>query len=162
MNRHYTTAEYAELCHRLRRHFPGCALTTDVMVGFPGETEEEFEASCQFVREIAFSRVHVFAYSRRPGTVADRLNGQVDNAEKTRRSKQMLTVCRQSAQAYAQTYVNTTVPVLLETPYPDGTVDGHTDTYLSVRVKTDKTSGAMVRVRITGCKGEELYGEETQ
>ncbi len=162
MNRHYTTAEYADLCRRLRQHFPGCALTTDVMVGFPGETEEEFEASCRFVEEIAFSRVHVFAYSRRPGTVADRLPGQVDNQEKARRSKRMMEVCRQSAQAYAQTYINTTVPVLLETPYPDKTVDGHTDTYLTVRVKTDKASGDVVNVRILDCKADELYGEETQ
>lgn len=162
MNRHYTTAEYADLCRRLRKHFPGCALTTDVMVGFPGETDEEFEASCRFVKEIAFSRVHVFAYSRRPGTVADRLPDQIDNTEKSRRSKRMLAVCRQSAETYAQTYINTTVPVLLETPYPDGTMDGHTDTYLTVRVKTDKPSGEMICVRILSCKGEELYGEETQ
>lgn len=162
MNRHYTTAEYADLCRRLRHHFPNCALTTDVMVGFPGETEEEFAASCRFVEEIAFSRVHVFAYSRRPGTVADRLPGQVDNQEKARRSKQMIAVCRQSAEAYAKTYVHSTVPVLLETPYPDGTIDGHTDTYLSVRVTTNKASGEMINVLINGCKADELYGEETQ
>lgn len=162
MNRHYTTAEYADLCRRLRQHFPDCALTTDVMVGFPGETEEEFEASCRFVEETAFSRVHVFAYSRRPGTIADRLPGQVDTAEKTRRSKQMIALCRQTAEAYAEAYVGTTCPILLETPYPDGTVDGHTDTYLTVRVKTDKPSGTIVNVRIFGRKGEELYGEEVQ
>ena len=162
MNRHYTTAEYADLCQRLRKHFPDCALTTDVMVGFPGETDEEFEASCRFVEEIAFSRVHVFAYSRRPGTVADRLPGQVDNQEKARRSKQMIAVCRQSAESYAETYINTTIPVLLETPYPDGTIDGHTDTYLTVRVKTDKPSGSVVNVHISSRKGDELYGEEIQ
>ena len=160
MNRHYTTAEYADLCRRLRNHFPNCAITTDVMVGFPGETEEEFEASCHFVDEIAFSRVHVFAYSRRPGTVADRLPNQVDTAEKTRRSKKMIALCQHSAKIYASTYVNNIVPVLLETPYPDGTIDGHTDTYLSVRVRTDKRSGDVVPVRITSCKGDELYGEE--
>ena len=162
MNRHYTTAEYADLCRRLREHFPGCAITTDVMVGFPGETQEEFEASCRFVKEIAFSRVHVFAYSRRPGTVADRLPNQVDNAEKTRRSKEMIALCRSSAEAYAEAYVNTVVPVLLETPYPDGTVDGHTDTYVSVRVKTDHPGGALIPVCILSRKGEELYGEVTR
>ena len=162
MNRHYTTAEYAALCRQLRHHFPDCALTTDVMVGFPGETEEEFEASCRFVEEIAFSRVHVFAYSRRPGTIADRLPGQVDTAEKTRRSKQMIALCRQTAEKYAEAYVGATLPILLETPYPDGTVDGHTDTYLTVRVKTHKPSGSIINVRILSCKGEELYGEEIQ
>lgn len=160
MNRHYTTAEYTDLCRRLREHFPDCALTTDVMVGFPGETEEEFEASCQFVKEIAFSRVHVFAYSRRPGTNADRFPNQVDKAEKTRRSKQMIAICNQSAEAYSQQYLGKTVPILLETPYPDGTVDGHTDTYITVRVKTSSTSGTIINAIITGRKGELLYGEE--
>ena len=162
MNRHYTTAEYADLCTRLRSHFPDCALTTDVMVGFPGETEEEFNASCQFVKDIAFSRVHVFAYSRRPGTRADRLPNQIDNAEKARRSKEMIAVCRRSAEQYAERYVGKVVPILLETPYPDGTVDGHTDTYLTVRVKTEKTSGSLINAAISACEGEILYGEEAE
>lgn len=161
MNRHYTTAEYADLCNRLRQHFPNCAITTDVMVGFPGETEEEFLASCRFVETIAFSRVHVFAYSRRPGTRADRLPSQVDTAEKSRRSKEMIQICQKTAEEYAKTYVGTTLPILLETPYPDGTVDGHTTTYLTVRVKTDKPSGTIINAHIQSCKGETLYGIET-
>lgn len=162
MNRHYTTAEYADLCRRLRQQFPDCALTTDVMVGFPGETSQEFEDSCRFMQEIAFSRVHVFAYSRRPGTKADRMPNQVDNSEKARRSKQMIAVCRESAEKYADNYVGETIPVLLETPYPDGTIDGHTDTYLNVRIESDKPSGEIINVRITSRKGEQLYGEEIQ
>lgn len=162
MNRHYTTAEYADLCRRLRKHFPGCALTTDVMVGFPGETEEEFAASCKFVESIAFSRVHVFAYSRRPGTIADRLPNQVSNADKNVRSKKMIALCQESANTYAESYVGKTVEVLLETPYSDGTIDGHTDTYLSVLTKTDHPSGMMLRVHIFDCKGDQLYGEEIQ
>lgn len=162
MNRHYTTAEYAQLCARLRHHFPHCAITTDVMVGFPGETDEEFAASLRFVEEMDFSRVHVFAYSRRPGTIADKLPNQVDNNEKTRRSKEMIAVCRRTAERYAAQYVNTTVPILLETEYPDGTVDGHTDTYVTVRVKTDKPGGSIINVAVDSCKGEVLYGTETR
>jgi len=162
MNRHYTTAEYAQLCARLRHHFPHCAITTDVMVGFPGETDEEFAASLRFVEEMDFSRVHVFAYSRRPGTIADKLPNQVDNSEKTRRSKEMIAVCRRNAERYAAQYVNTTVPILLETEYPDGTVDGHTDTYVTVRVKTDKPGGSIINVAVDGCKGEVLYGTDTR
>lgn len=161
MNRHYTTEEYADLCARLRHHFPACALTTDVMVGFPGETQEEFEESCRFVESIGFARVHIFAYSRRPGTHADRLPNQVDNREKSQRSKVMQSICNQSAIAYATQYVGQTVSVLLETPYPDSIIDGHTDTYLTVMVKTDKPEGTLVPVRITDCKGDTLYGEET-
>jgi threonylcarbamoyladenosine tRNA methylthiotransferase MtaB len=160
MNRHYTTAEYADLCARLRRHFPHCAITTDVMVGFPGESVEEFEESLRFVESVAFARVHIFAYSRRPGTNADRLPNQVDNSEKARRSKKMQTVCNKSAEAYAARYIDQTVSVLLETPYPDGVIDGHTDTYLTVVVKTEKTEGTLLPVRIISCKGDVLYGEE--
>ena len=160
MNRHYTTAEYADLCHRLRHHFPNCAITTDIMVGFPGETEEEFEQSCAFAESISFARAHVFAYSRRRGTRADRMPNQVDNAEKARRSKKMQTVCNRSAEEYAAQYVGSCVSVLLETPYPDQIVDGHTDTYLTVMVKTQKAEGALIPVRITECKGDMLYGEE--
>ena len=160
MNRHYTTAEYADLCQCLRHHFPNCAITTDVMVGFPGETEEEFEQSCSFVESIAFARVHVFAYSRRKGTNADRMPNQVDNAEKARRSKKMQAVCSRSAAEYAAQYVGKCVTVLLETPYPDHTMDGHTDTYQTVMVKTKKGEGTLIPVWITTCKGDTLYGEE--
>lgn len=162
MNRHYTTAEYADLCARLRHHFPDCALTTDVMVGFPGESEEEFEETCRFVDSIGFARVHIFAYSRRPGTNADRFPNQVDNREKARRSKRMQEICSKHAEAYASRYVGQTVSVLLETPYPDGCIDGHTDTYLTVMVRTDKPEGTMLSVDIDDCKGDTLYGSETR
>ncbi len=160
MNRHYTTAEFAALCGRLRRHFPDCALTTDVMVGFPGETEEEFADSCRFVAEMAFSRVHVFAYSRRPGTIADRLPNQVEKEVKARRSRQMIAACRRTAEQYADGYIGNTTEVLLETENSDGTVDGHTDTYLTVRVKTTHHSGELIPVHITARQDEWLLGEE--
>ena len=160
MNRHYNTAEFRELCDNLRRLFPNCALTTDVMVGFPGETDEEFLRSLAFVESIAFSRVHVFAYSRRPGTVADRLTGQLTNVIKNERSRQMIETCRRCAETYANSYLGRTVSVLLETPYPDNTVDGLTDTYLTVRTKTDKHSGELINVRIVDIDGEILIGEE--
>lgn len=160
MNRHYTTEEYADLCVRLRHFFPDCAITTDVMVGFPGETEEEFENTCRFVETINFAQAHVFAYSRRAGTRADRFLDQIDNAEKRRRSKQMQTICNKSASSYAANYIGKTVSVLLETPYPDGVMDGHTDTYLTVMVKTNQSEGTLLPVKITSCKGSILYGEE--
>lgn len=159
MNRHYTTAEYADLCERLRLRFPHCALTTDVMVGFPGETAEEFEDSRAFVESIGFSRVHVFAYSRRPGTAADRLPDQVDRQEKSRRSKQMIRTCQKTAEAYADSYIGHDLSILLETVYADGTTDGHTDTYLTVRVTTSAPSGSIITVRIVGRDGETLLGE---
>ena len=100
------------------------------------------------------------AIRRRPGTVADRLPDQVNNQEKTRRSKQMIALCQEAAEDYARTYLGRTVPILLETAYPDGTVDGHTDTYLTVRVATHRSGGEIIPVRITGQNGETLLGEE--
>lgn len=162
MNRHYTTDEFRTLCEKLRCLFPNCALTTDVMVGFPGETEEEFAESLAFVDSIGFSRVHVFAYSRRPGTVADKLAGQLPNAVKNERSRRLIDTYRRNAEDYARTYVGRTVPILLETPHSDGTVDGLTDTYLSVRVPTTRKSGEVVSVRIIGIEGETLIGEAAE
>lgn len=159
MNRHYTTVEFAALCDRLRTLFPGCALTTDVMVGFPGETEEEFEASLRFVRQIAFSRVHVFAYSRRPGTVADKMPDQVSQSVKSARSKRMLAACHEAAAEYAHRQLGRTLQVLLETPHETYT-EGHTDTYLTVHVPTEKKSGSMISVRIVGVQDDILLGEE--
>lgn len=158
MNRHYTTPEFATLCDKLRTLFPHCALTTDVMVGFPGETDEEFSDSLDFVRAMAFSRVHVFAYSRRHGTVADRMPHQVPTAVKTDRSRRMIAAAADSAAAYAASYVGTTTAVLLETEHEDGTVDGHTDTYITVRVNTTHRSGEIVPVTITAVDGDTLIG----
>ncbi len=160
MNRHYTTAEFTTLCEKLRRLFPGCALTTDVMVGFPGETDDEFENSLAFVQSIGFSRVHVFAYSRRAGTVADRMPHQLSSAVKTERSRRMADACHAAAVAYARATIGKTMPILLETIHDNGVADGLTDTYLSVRVATNHHSGELIPVTITDMDGDTLIGIE--
>ncbi len=161
MNRHYTTADYAALCAKLRERFPGCALTTDVMVGFPGETEADFAASLSFTESIGFSRVHVFPYSRRPGTVADKMPDQVPEEEKNDRSHRMIEACRHSADAYAGGYIGKTVTILTETRRADGLTEGLTDTYLTVAAKTAQPAGKMISVRIISYQGGILIGEET-
>lgn len=90
MNRHYTSAEYEELCKRLRDEFEDATLTTDVMVGFSGETREDFETSLEFVKKTGFEKVHVFPYSRRAGTRAAEFPEVIENAEKERRSREMI------------------------------------------------------------------------
>ncbi len=160
MNRHYSTEEFAGLCDKLRALFPNCALTTDIMVGFPGESDEEFENSLSFVKKIAFSRLHVFAYSRRVGTVADKLPQQVSTAVKNTRSRRMTAVGKAAAESYALDYIGKTVEVLLETVNDDGTVTGLTDTYLTVRTSTTHKSGETILVRICATEGETLIGEE--
>ncbi len=157
MNRHYTAEEYRALCDRLRTTFPGCALTTDVMVGFPGETAEEFAASLAFVREIGFSRVHGFPYSRRAGTPAAKAPDQVSNAEKLRRNRELITAAEQSREAYERSLVGQTVTVLPETEQPDGRLEGYTDTYVPVLV-VGGTEGVPCRVKITGYENNVCVG----
>ncbi len=148
MRRQYTTDEYRRVCQQLRAAFPGCALTTDVMVGFPGETEEEFAASLAFVEEMAFSRLHCFSYSRRAGTPAATAPMQVPNAEKARRSKVMCAMGERSRLAYEQSLIGRTVEVLPETRRPDGRVEGYTDTYVPV-VLPDAPLGVPTAVTLT-------------
>jgi len=149
MRRQYTTADYAALCADLRRRFPHCAITTDIMVGFPGETEEEFATTLRFAEEIAFARAHIFMYSRRPGTPAATMSGQVSAGEKAVRAHRLGEVCERTRAEYERRMIGQEVTVLLETPLENGCVEGHTATYVPVCVKTNGRAGDLVTVRIT-------------
>ncbi len=157
MNRHYTTAEYRTLCDKLRSRFPNAALTTDIMVGFPGETEAEFEESLAFAKEIAFSRIHCFAYSKREGTPAAKAVGQVPNAEKARRNRLMIAMGEACADAYAQGLVANTVVVLPETVRDDGCLEGYTDTYVPVVISGGE-EGILCRVHVDSQQNGVCYG----
>lgn len=157
MNRHYTTAEYRTLCDKLRSRFPNAALTTDIMVGFPGETEAEFEESLAFAKEIAFSRIHCFAYSKREGTPAAKAAGQVPNAEKARRNRLMIAMGEACADAYAQGLVGNTVEVLPETVRDDGCLEGYTDTYVPVVISGGE-EGILCRVHVDSQQNGVCYG----
>lgn len=148
MNRHYTSAFYADLCTQLRELFPGCAITTDVMVGFPGESEEEFADTLQFVEQIAFARIHVFAYSERPGTPAARAPDPVSPVDKAARSRRMIALGDRLQEAFARAAIGETREVLLETRREDGWVEGYTREYLPVLVQTNAPAGTPVWVRI--------------
>lgn len=160
MRRQYTSGEYATLCDHLRQRFPGCAITTDFMVGFPGETDEEFAASLAFVQEMKLARVHIFAYSRRPGTPAAKAPDQVTNRVKSARSKTAAEACKDLQQQFAASKIGSKTDVLLETPMKDGTVYGYTPEYVGVFVKTNTSAGNIVSVCITDAKDGECYGEE--
>lgn len=134
MNRHYDSDEYALLCEKLRKHFPGCAITTDIMVGFPQETEEDFAQSLEFAKKISFADAHIFPYSRRPGTIADRLNGQIDKSVKKLRAVQMADISAQTRQAYLSAQVGTVCRVLFEKETSPDFHQGHTDSYVLVKV----------------------------
>jgi threonylcarbamoyladenosine tRNA methylthiotransferase MtaB len=164
MNRHYTPEEYAEVCRLLRGNFPDCALTTDVMVGFPGEDEREFQESLDFVKSIGFSRVHICAYSPRPGTPAAKAPDQVASAEKTRRSHVMSGMCEVSRDDYLDIWNGRDAEVLLEARGENGSLEGYTPQYAPVRIHADDQNslyspGEIVTVRIKGnhdgvCEGE--------
>ncbi len=160
MRRQYTSNEYAALCADLRKRFPGCAITTDFMVGFPGETDEEFADSLAFVQQMQLARVHIFAYSRREGTPAAKAPNQVTNRVKAERSKAAAIACKDLQQQFATSKVGSETKVLLETPMKDGTVYGYTPEYVGVFVKTTASAGNIVSVRITDTKDSECYGEE--
>ena len=129
MRRRYTTAEFAAACELLRRYFPGCALTTDVICGFPGETEADFAQSCAFCEKIAFSRLHVFPYSRRQGTKAADMPGQLTRAAKEERTRQLISIGKKTALAYHQSLVGTVQEVLVEED-----LSGYTRGYVPCRI----------------------------
>ena len=114
MNRHYTTEEYAAGCEILRRYFDNPAITTDVIVGFPGETEEEFETTRAFLERIGFYEMHIFKYSRRAGTRADRMPDQIPEQVKSVRSEILLKLEKQMSKAYRESFLGRNKTVLLE------------------------------------------------
>lgn len=158
MKRKYDTARYLESVELLNKHFPGCAVTTDMIVAFPGETEEEFEESLAFIRKCGFADMHIFPYSRRPGTPADKMPGQHSNATKEARSKAAIAVAEEMSAAYRQALVGSTLPVLFEEA--DGEFyTGHTPNYMKVYVKAADLHNRILPVRITGLHNDGLLGE---
>lgn len=160
MNRHYTTDEYAAVCAALRAAFPGCSLTTDVMVGFPGEDEDEFEQSLRFVEQMGFFKVHIFAYSRRPGTPAAKAPDQVEQKIKAARSRRMAAVCDKERDRQLEALMGAQVEVLLETRTEDGLLEGYTPTYVPVYCRTDAQPGDRVICKLTAFQNGVCYGEE--
>ena len=144
MNRHYTTGEYRQIVRDLRQAFPGCAITTDIMVGFAGETQEEFEASLAFAQEMAFAKVHVFAYSRRPGTRAYTMADQVENRVKEERSRRMIAVTKATQQAFLQAQVGQVEEVLFEQQKARGLWEGYTPNYTHVLLPSGEDLGGRV------------------
>ena len=140
MNRKYTTQEYYDKCCILRKYFNNPAITTDVIVGFPQETEEEFEATKVFLEKVHFYEMHIFKYSRRKGTVADRMEGQVDEKIKTQRSAILLALENKMSKEYRQQHVGKTEEVLIEEIVSENGKDyfmGFTPDYIRVKIACD-------------------------
>ena len=153
MKRKYTTEEYMVSLQRLRNAFPGCAITTDMIVGFPGETEEEFEKSLSFIRQCRFADMHIFPYSRRPGTPAAEMPGQLPNAVKEERSRRAIAVAQDMSRCYHQELLGTTQAVLVEGTEGEHSV-GHAMNYVKIYI-----TGAYPRNEIQTVAVKSLYGD---
>ncbi|WP_274363245.1 tRNA (N(6)-L-threonylcarbamoyladenosine(37)-C(2))-methylthiotransferase MtaB [Paenibacillus thermotolerans] len=154
MRRKYTTAEYAERIARIRERWPEVAITTDVIVGFPGESEEQFEEGYRFMKEIGFSEMHVFPYSKRTGTPAARMDDQVDEEVKNERVHKLIDLSEDMQLKYAQRFVGQVLEVIPEREAKgfegQGLLSGYTDNYLQVVFPgSEELLGQIVRVRIT-------------
>lgn len=158
MNRRYTTADYAELVQKLRDNFDNCAITTDVMVGFPNETEEDFKQSVEFVKKINFAKVHVFPYSQRKGTPAADFENQIPTSQKNIRAKIMSEAAEESRQKFLQSQSGLTFPVLFEREKADKIPHGYTPNYTSVKIFT-KNLGKSLRNQIFYVKIERIEND---
>lgn len=160
MNRHYTTGEYLEKVELLRRYFENPAITTDVIVGFPGETEEEFAVTEKFLEQVHFYEMHIFKYSKRQGTRAAVMEHQLTDAEKTKRSNRLMQLEHKMSEEYRRSFIGSEVEVLFEEEKEiDGCIyqTGHTRQYIKVVKQTrENLSNCIVKGTITGFLQEDI------
>lgn len=163
MNRRYTTEEFERGVQLLRRAFENATLTTDIIVGFPGETEEEFNTTYKFLEKIKFYKMHVFKYSQRKGTRASVMPNQVDGSLKEERSRKLIALSNKNEEEYNRSYIGKSVEVLFEDAHVEAGRTyrkGHTTNYIVVKVETEEDwENEIKKVKIAGVDGLELLGE---
>lgn len=160
MNRHYTTEDFKKAIELLRKTYPNVALTTDIIVGFPGETDEEFNTTYDFLKEINFYKMHVFKYSPRHGTKAEKMPNQIDGNIKEERSKKLIELSDKNEIKQNTKYVNENLDVLIE-EFEDGYYKGHTTNYIMVKMQENPNNlqNKIVTVKIIDNEGIELIGK---
>ncbi len=158
MNRKYDTARFYDCVEYLRKYFPHCAFTADLITGFPGETLEDQAATLEFIQKCGFADMHIFPYSVRPGTKAEKMPGQVVKAEKSRRAHEAIQVAEQMHTQYLEECVGTELEVLFETEQPDGSWNGHAGNYCVVNAKGEHLKNRLCRVKIESHSDDMLYG----
>ena len=161
MNRRYLAADYAKICAEIREGFANAAITTDIMVGFPGESDEEFEQSLNFVKQINFSSVHVFSYSKRPNTAAFNFKNQVDENLKISRNNAMRAATDGSTKIYLQSFIGKVENVLFEFCKDNYLYNGLTENAVRVCLKSNKKieQGEIIEVKIIGIEKDYLIGK---
>jgi len=159
MKRRYSVSDYQQAVSLIRGMVPEAAITTDIIVGFPGETSEEFEQSYQLCQKLEFARIHVFPYSPRPGTEAARMPGQVGDRAKKQRGQKIGALAKESAQNFSRRFLGRTMPVLWE-KQTDGIWSGHTDNYIKVYTKSDKSlTNKLLPAKLVEVRGDGVWGE---
>ncbi len=160
MNRHYTSDEYYRIAEDLRAVFDNCSITTDIMVGFVGETEEEFNESLNFAKKVSFAKAHVFPYSQRKGTIAAKAPDQIDNSTKSQRSRKMIEVVNETRKEFLKSQVGRVEKVLFEQTDKNGLWEGYTKNYTPVKVASEKElNGEILEVKITSAADDYCLGE---
>ena len=160
MNRHYDTKKFMDRVNKIREARPNISLTTDVIVGFPGETDRDFEDCYNFIKEVGFSELHVFPYSKREGTPAASMKEQVDGNVKKARVKRLLDLSKELWIDYTSKFIGSIQEVIVETKYGDNYVIGHSSNYLKVLLPCDLSLlRHRVKVKITNQEGEYVHGE---
>ena len=158
MKRKYDTARYLESVRLLNTYFPGCAVTTDMIVAFPGETEEEFAESLAFIRKCGFADMHIFPYSRRPGTPADKMPGQHNNATKEARSREAIAVAEEMSRAFRENLIGTAQSALFEEK-DDKYFTGHAPNYVKVYTEGENLHNEIREVLITEVYKDGVIGK---
>lgn len=158
MNRHYTSDKYFTLCEKLRKEFINCTLTTDIMVGFPNENDEDFEITKQFAEKVGFEKIHIFPYSRRSGTVADKMDGQIEKSVKTIRVAELSKIADKIRNEFLEKQIGKTLSVLIESRQSDGMYLGYTANYTPIKCKNGVV-GEIKDVVITSVEDDYCIGE---
>lgn len=158
MNRKYTTEDFEKVVERLRNAFPNVALTTDIIVGFPDETDEEFNTTYEYLKKIKFYKMHVFKYSQRKGTRAAVMPNQIDGNIKEERSHKLIELSNKNEEKFLDRYIGKEVYVLFEQEEGEY-IKGHTSNYLVVKAKGKELENKMLKVEITSREGDELIGK---
>ena len=159
MNRKYTTSEVKEIIERLRRYYDDVMLTTDIIVGFPGETEEEFETTYQFLKQAKLYKMHVFQYSPRKGTKAAVMKNQISPEIKAKRSKELIELSNKNQKEINKQYIGKELKVLFE-EYENGIIKGHTSNYIMVEAEgTENNCNKIINIEIEKAEHEVLVGK---
>lgn len=162
MNRKYTTAEYENIVNIIRKYMPNAGITTDIIVGFPGETEEEFQETCEYVKKIKFSRIHVFKYSPRKGTPAAADKNQINGNIKNKRSEILIDLGEVLTKKFNAKFIDSSLLVLFEEECKgtEGFVEGYTSNYIRVKSKSSESVlGSIKDIRIRDVDGDYLVGD---